>query len=362
MALSLVIKNLDIVNETLNTKYDKNIQREIYIVDKISSIFNLLIIIVAFAGNAISFIIFRLDIDLRKISSFLLLSFVVLIENFAVVTYNLNRFINPYFGIVIHKLNIFTCKYFLFLQYFSLQCNGILLCLVLIDRFVMISRTPGSIYEKLPFCTMKSALIWSISVIIFFFLLNSHILLLSGYEETIINYKNSSESFNSSSHSMALSNNKKLMCYNYASDFNIKPIWDIVNMILYSLIPSFIMIFLSFILLFKTFKNNIKLNSTIQKTLQKKRKITLSLLAIFVAYALLTLPPTIYFAFIKNKVSISPSVLRNISNSMDIMQFGNHASIIFTSLIFNSKFRHTFYRGFNFLFRISQNRYLTSNV
>ena len=90
-----------ILNMISNSQNAKN-QIGYEFVGKILGCFSLMIIIMAFTGNTVSFIIFRTDIHLKNISSFLILSFVAIIDNFALIDWNLNSFLTPFYGVKIH--------------------------------------------------------------------------------------------------------------------------------------------------------------------------------------------------------------------------------------------------------------------
>ena len=306
--------------------------------DKLLGCLHTFIIFFAFTGNTISFIIFRFEKKLKEISSFLILSFVVIIDNFAVLTWNLDHFLIPNFGFSIEYLSVYNCKFFRFIQFFSYQCSGLLLSLVITDRFITISCTPGSWASKLPFCSLKYALIWSISIILIIAILNLHILLLSGFPNQNIN-KNITDSFNKT-YNLIIIPKRRFSCNHLSNGFHYYPIWNILNMILYSAIPSTVMTIFTTLLVFKTYKSqeSSNSNSIAAKTYKKKRKITISLLAISTAFLVMTLPSTIFFAFIYFHIPEIPYG-RYFDNFVDSLSFANHASIFFTSFISNSTFR-----------------------
>ena len=318
--------------------------------DKILAYLFAIVIVLAFTGNTISFLIFRFDKSMKKVSSILILSFVVIIDNFAVINWNLNHFMGPNFEIYITSLNLYTCKIFLFIQYFSLQCSGLLLMLVIIDRYITISRTPGSFASKLPFCSLKYAFIWSTSIMIIVALLNFHILILNGYQELEHVYGNKTNAFNSSSYiTIELTMKKKSFdCYRYSSGASFLPHWDRLNFILYSAVPSLTMLVLTTLMVIKTFKLEKSSNSISMKTFEKKRKITMSLVSVSIAYVLMTSPTTLFFSFIYDNIPLIPYG-RYFDDFVDFLSFANHASTFFTSYFTNSKFRKCFYRFLNIL-------------
>jgi hypothetical protein len=95
--------------------------------------------------------------------------------------WNLDHFYNFYFGTYYEFTQLWLCRLMLFIQYSSLQSSGWLLSFLCFDRFISVMSTPGSIYKKLPFGTPRTAVRWSILIIIFFMLFNSHILMFNGF-------------------------------------------------------------------------------------------------------------------------------------------------------------------------------------
>ena len=322
--------------EFCNENVDKNYFNTL---DKYLGCLHAIIIFFAFTGNTISFLIFRFDQEMKKISSLFILSFVVIIDNLAVITWNLNHLIRPHFGIEIENLSLFTCKFFVFIQYFSLQCNGLLLSLVIIDRYLAISRVPGSFASKLPFCTLKTAFIWSISVVILTFLANMHVLILNKLQFSKKVNRNITESLNSSSNeTIQLEINESSgKCIYY-----LESLYNTQNLIVHSLIPSTIMIIFSLLTVkFLRSENFFPKNSTLYKNYCRNKRITVNLLAVSVAYALMTLPPAIFFAFIYDNIPPIPWG-RYLNDLFDFISFANNASIFFSSFLTNLKFRKCF--------------------
>ena len=317
--------------------------------DKCLGCLHALIIFLAFTGNTASFLIFRSEKTMKKISSLFILSFVVMIDNLALITWNLDHFIEPNFGVKIEDLNLFTCKFFTFIQYFSLQCNGLLLSLVLIDRYLAVSRIPGSFASKLPFCTLKSASIWSISVIISTGLVNVHFLILNKYQDSKEFYKNINDLIKSSPYEVIQleTDEPSVKCLYYSPHFYPKYLSNVINFFLHSLIPSIIMIIFT-LLLVRILRSNKHLhkNSTFLQNDKKRKKITINLITVSAAYTLMTLPSAIFFAFVYYKIPRFPWG-RYLDDLVDFISFSNNASIFFSSFLTNSKFRECFLKFFN---------------
>ena len=87
---------------------------------KYLSFIPIVIISLSCIGNLSAFLIFRLNKRMKKITSMVYLSFIVLIDILALLTWNLDHFLKPNFGFEIEDVNLFTCSFFTFIQFFSL--------------------------------------------------------------------------------------------------------------------------------------------------------------------------------------------------------------------------------------------------
>ena len=328
-------------NKTLNHQVIKTSSYTTF--DRYLGYLHVIEILVAFFGNTASFFIFRFNKSFKKISSLLILSFAAILDNFAVVTWNFDHFLKPNFGTKIEKFNLFTCKLFIFLQYFSLQSNGLLLTLVIIDRYITVCRLPGS--SKLPSCSLQRAFTWSVSIITSIFFLNFHILILYGYQHSITSSQDITDSSNSSNFDAIDLEiiGTKLKCDFYSSSFNIGKYWGIVHLVLYSLIPSTLMIIFISLLIHKTFRFGKILNPIAVKTFKKKRKVTINLIVVSTAFIMMTLPSSFYYAFIYGVIPFIP-LGKYFEEFFDLIQFSNHGSIFFWSILINSEFRKYFLR------------------
>ena len=129
-------KFIQMINSTTNPVTEKIDLTAYNTLDKYLGCLHVFIIFFAFTGNTASFLIFRFDPSMKKISSLVILSFVVVLDNFAVSCWNLNHFLLPNFNKSVTNMSIVTCRLLVFMQYSSLQCSGLLLSLVLIDRYI----------------------------------------------------------------------------------------------------------------------------------------------------------------------------------------------------------------------------------
>jgi hypothetical protein len=131
-------------------------------------------------GNTSAFVIFAFDKRINKLSSMRILSFISIVDTFALFVWNLNHYLAPNFNFTVEFVNMFTCKFFTFLQYFSLICSGMLHSLLSVDRYFTVISKPGSWVSRLPFGTKKSATFMSLGLCVFIGLLNGHLLIFNG--------------------------------------------------------------------------------------------------------------------------------------------------------------------------------------
>lgn len=311
---------------------------------QIVSYLPLVVIFLAVTGNTASFFIFRFSKEFKNISSMVFMSFVAVFGTTSLFVWNLNHFLKPNFEIQIEYLNDFSCKFFIFLQYLSLQAIGLLLSVMCIDRFVTIMSTPGSIYSRLPFSTVKSSYIWSFSIIIVLILLNFHILIFNGNYKHIRSTKNitSTEFVNGTFISRVDTFIEYQVCYWYNQNFRLYPTWDQVNLGLYNFFPFTVMFIFNILLITKTLMLNSSLKSTTNKeqikSIIKKRRLTISILAITFAYIILTLPVTIMTGFYFYYFFRIPNGMTFLSMA-DSLGFLFHSTIFINCMATNIKFR-----------------------
>ncbi|CAF0897848.1 unnamed protein product [Brachionus calyciflorus] len=245
----------------------------------------------------------RFTKEFKQISSMVFLSFVALTDTASLFVWNLNHYIQPNFNTRIEFLSDFSCKFSIFLQYFSLQATGNLLSIMCVDRFITIMSKPGSIYSRLPFLTVKSSYIWSLLILTILFLLNSHILIFNGNFKPVKNRVNitTSELVNGSLISRIETQVNYDACYWYNPDFRLYPLWDNVNLGVYIFFPFGVMLIFNMLLKTKTLMQNSSVKSTKNKeqikAMIRKRRLTFSILVITFAFITMTTPGTVMTGF-----------------------------------------------------------------
>lgn len=331
-------------------------------IEKIISFFPIIIIILGLIGNTICFLMFRFSSKFNKIPSMVFLSFVAIFDTISLFEWNLNRFLYPNFLFALENLNLFSCKLVIFIQVFSLHSSANLLSLMCVDRFVSIKAIPGSFYSRLPFSTVKSSFIWSLFITIIMFLFNIHVLIFNG-NYIKINEKNITELeyINGTTFNKFNLFNQSENCYWYSENFKIVPTLDRINFIVYNLIPFSLMVVFNVLLIVTTLIENKSSkylsNKKALKSMRKKRRLTISILSISLAFILMTAPSSMVFGFFSQDIiKIKNGLL--ILNILDSIAFLFHSSLFFNCFITNIKFRK-FCIGF-FKKTIKKNEFNTS--
>jgi hypothetical protein len=281
---------------------------------KITSLIPLFIIFLALIGNTASFLIFRLDKDMKQIPSMIFLSFVCVTDTLSLFTWNLNHYLMINHELIIENVNIYMCKIFQFIQFFSLESSGLLLSLISVDRYFSIMASTNLFYRKFPFGSIKSAMIWSFSVVIFIGLLNSFLIFMDRFkfnnnDDNFINFK--------------LSNGFSLV------------IWEKVHVSIYCVIPFIIMIVFNYLLIKKTIESSRRY----RKNDKKLKNLTYSLVFLSVSYIIMTLPSTLVFAIMGDHIHAMNLNEKSGFFLLDTFLFLNHSILFFNCFITNFKFR-----------------------
>ncbi|CAF1047721.1 unnamed protein product [Brachionus calyciflorus] len=299
------------------------------------------LIIVALIGNISCLLIFRLNKNFRNISSMVYLSFTAVFDTLSLFEWNLNLFLRPNFNLKLEYLNLFNCKFIIFIQFFSLQSSAILLSLMCIDRFMTIISKPGSIFTRLPFSTNKSAYVWSILTLIFIFMLNSHILIFNGnFMQNSIENVTKDEILNGiivNDTKIEIFIRRKEKCFWYSPNFKFITIWNRVNLIVRNFIPFTLMLVFNTLLITMTLMSNKK--GFINKSTIRKRRLTISILSITFAFILMTMPSSILHAFFYEKFAKKYYGVILI-RSLDFVSFSFNSTLFLNCFITNRKFRN----------------------
>jgi hypothetical protein len=290
----------------------------------------LFIILMALVGNTICFTVFTFNEKLKEINSMVYLTFVSITDTLSLFVWNLDHFLEINFKYRIEYVSLFSCKFFVFLQYFSLQSSALLLSILTIDRCVTVATLPGSYMNKLPFKTRRNSFVWSVLIIAFLAVINGHILILNGVIKDHDILKENIDLYNTS-----MQFNNELVCYLYPNGYRLFPDWEIIHLILYSAVPSVIMCIFNSLLIFKSLSGGKSQNA---KRNNRKMKLTISLVIITALFLVMTLPSSIAFAFF-NYDLLSFEYGNIILKLLDFLSFLNRSTLFISCYLTNVKFK-----------------------
>lgn len=338
---------------------------------------SLLNIIFGVIGNVVCFLVFVLSRDLRNMSFIVYLTYCSLANIASLFEWNFNHYLWPIHRITLEKISLASCRLVIFMQYFSQQCSAYFLSLMCIDRYVSVIAMPGSLAARLPFSTPRTAHFWSLLIIVVLFGVNSHILILNGYYEppelrniTTLNIVNMTT--NQTELVVVgtyLEYDQTYECGRYTETFYLWPLWDVVNLYVYTIAPFAVMITFNSLLIVKTLLPNKKIrhhtppsamslsninNTNVGKNASSspptttssnndksrsrrrdKARLTKSLLAITMSFLVMTMPVNIAFGYF----TFAYDSLSWLFKLLDCLAFAQQSVLFFNCFATNSKFR-----------------------
>ncbi|CAF3432644.1 unnamed protein product [Rotaria socialis] len=200
--------------------------------------------------------------------------------------WNLNRYTNTVYKLNLLEYSILSCKFISFTSYFTPQISAWLRVFICLDRYLS-----SSCYHRTSMNKSKPILIIIVCIITAAFVLNSHILMFVCYQKidgTI-------------SH--------------YAQSYNIYPLWDYVNLVVYNCAPFIFMLTLNCGICYHLIRR--RYISSISSLRIQYRTITFILVITTSLFLIMTLPATIGYAFFRNA---NPTIL----HFLDAIRFTYH--------------------------------------
>lgn len=269
------------------------------------------------------------------------LSLIAVFNVASLFTWNLDHFTAPQFGWYIANQSIFTCKFFVFVQYASLQISGFLYSLVSVDRYFQVMSKPGLFISELPFGSRRSAYGWSIFVIILVVLLNGHLLIFNGYIETIVSNKTyeAIEVINNTELNVTqfcIFKNDVVRCY-VSHLYEISPLWDKVQAVVYTFIPFIIMFIFNTLLIFNVLQR--KSTSKLPSHNKKNKRLTISLIILTLSFLLLTAPGSVGYGFFVEYLYSQEAGHKAVAILLDSLMFSQQAILFYISYLSNKRVR-----------------------
>jgi hypothetical protein len=305
-------------------RFNKYYPYELYL-----SYYAMFLIILGTICNIFTFLIMNTK-TLKKFTCMRILAALSLSDLVVLYQWNFNTFYeynlsSPPTYKDIEELSLFGCRLLSYLAFSSLQTSAWLLSLVSLDRVMVVYSS----WWKVNMTKSKRIDSLIVSIIIFIFSINFHILFLNGYIE-----------FDSKT------NMENVICYRNKHLKNyINPNWQRVHLLFYNAIPFTIMSVCNFLIIYNVkYKNKIRLNS--KKSFRKKRRITFTLVLVTFSFIVLTLPSCILHTFYKDYFKDKPYkrlVYIIVNNLLHTSHAINFFLYVFSAPNFRAAFLSLFY-------------------
>ena len=201
--------------------------------------------------------------------------------------WNFDHYLFGAFGFTLRAYSIGFCKIISFLNYFTPQVSAWLRVFICLDRYLSLSRL-----HKTWFSQSKNVLIIIGSIVTFFFFFHSPFLMFACYH-------NPDGSVNTNS-----------------LQYQIYPLWDMMNLGLYNCAPFVCMIILNSGIIYHLLR--LRRKSTVQNSRIHHGTITVTLVITTFLFLILTIPATVAFTFFYNTASYV------LLHSLDSMLFTYH--------------------------------------
>ena len=324
-----------------------------YIVGLFNSIVPVVIIVVGTLFNVLTMLVVLISsVRLANRSLSVYVIFLAIVDTLSLYIWNLDHFTNPFFGITIESsFNIYVCKLATFAQFYSLQLSAFLVCLLSVETLVDYSRAKfddaSAVYRLLQphfnrFGTRLRAFAACAILALLLLLVNAHILIFNGIE----------------------TKNGSFKCYS-ASSYNINDTMNLIHLIVYSIIPLFVLVVANLLLFHLIRKHKVSLNYNLQsmqlesdlkesklnkddvKSDEESRvpmprtSITFSLL-----FIVLTAPAALMYGLL-GKQLFQDTVTKLVFYFLDNLMFLNHATLFLKLYLSNKHFKlaaNTFFR------------------
>ena len=315
------------------------------------AIYALFLIIIGTVGNVLTIIIL-LRPNLRKLTAMRYLIAVAIADLCALYSWNLNLFykhlINAYQN-DLEDSSIISCRILSFIGFVSLQLSSWYLTLVSLDRCLNIHFLFW--HRKMGRANRAVYIILIVTMIIL--LINSHLLVLNGYQQ---------------SDCIPFEKRTCFICYSRPTDpFYIFPKWEQIHVIIYNLIPFSIMLISNCFIIRRSIPASIQRSSLTDTgkrpsrnyRQRKQRQLTYILLFVTFLFVLLTTPVMIYNVYLRNLLATKKPLKYILQGILLCMQYTSHAVSKIIFRLVNDSF--TLYCRSIFLFIVMVHRHFVMN-
>ncbi|CAF1418694.1 unnamed protein product [Adineta ricciae] len=239
-----------------------------------------------------------------------------LIDFLGLYGWNLDNYFGLIQGFTLYSsYTVISCKIFSFLNYFTTQVSAWLHVFICFDRYLFLSRTQPNTW----FNRSKSVLIIISTIIGIFILFNLHFLIFVCYEDE---------------------NDQVNMDSKF---YQVYPLYSIIHMFIYSIIPFILMMIFSSISLY--YLSKVRQTTTIQNSKIPHRSISITLISTSLVFIIVRTPTSICYGFFYD--NLSETLLgRRIINVFDSLLYTSPILDFPLYLITFSEFRREFIRLF----------------
>lgn len=247
----------------------------------------LILIIVGTTLNSLTLFIFCRPPfrDLRKQSAIHYMRVIAVFDILMLYGWNLEHYLSSVYRFTLETYSIGSCKFFLFLGYFTTQTTAWIRVVLCLERFLSLRFQHRTCFSKEK--TIKSIIILIISL---FCLVNLHLIIFGCHYTT----------------SGLIDVNSSL--------YMIFPMWDYLNLILYNAIPFVLLISINSGSIFLLIRLNQSTSTQNSRMARKPLSIVSAIMTLL--FLVMTLPAGITFSIFKN--SASPTLLRSVDSCLFI--------------------------------------------
>jgi len=235
---------------------------------------------------------------------------IAILDIFILYGWNFDHYLEGSIGIKMDTYSIISCKFFSFMNYFTYQVSAWLRVLICFDRYLSLSRL-----HRTWFSVSKNVLIIIGLILIIFILINFHFLIFVCYYEN--NHINIESIY-----------------------YNVYPMWDHVNLIIYNCLPFLLMIIFNSGVIYHLIL--LKRISTIGKNSRiQHRAISATLLITTCLFFLMTIPASIAYAYF-------PYTNESILYALDAILYTYHILSFPIYFLTFAEFRREFFKLITF--------------
>ncbi|CAF1089627.1 unnamed protein product [Adineta ricciae] len=229
--------------------------------------FSLFLVIIGTTFNSLTFLIFcrQRFRDTRTRPVLHYMRVIAIFDILMLYGWNLDHYVYPIYGFYLQTLTLGSCKFLSFLNYFAAQSSAWLRVFICLDRYLSLSRL-----HRTWFSDSKHILMIITGIMVFFTLLNFQLFFACYYD----------------SNGYISSNSNIIVLY---------PTWDYVNLTFYNFLPFILMVTLNSGVIYHLI--NLRRTTTLQNSRIQHRAISITLVITTFLFLMMTVPPTVGFAF-----------------------------------------------------------------